>query len=83
MIAQIFGLQRNPSALPINRVKDNFERLRIRFDPTEIRNLSGLRNMDAGSIGRWRHSRAELLPSVPDSVRERFDAFLCEHGYQT
>jgi hypothetical protein len=83
MIAAAFGLCRHPDALPINHVKDNFERLRIRYSPSAIMALNGLRNMDSNSIGRWRNSsKAESTEALEPHIRSRLEAFCAENGYQ-
>jgi hypothetical protein len=81
-IATAFGLEPSPDALPIDRVKDNFERLGLQYDDLQITNLNGLRNMDAGTVGQWRKS--ETKPSfeamLPES-RSWLERFCEEHGY--
>lgn len=81
-IARAFGMTRNRDALPMDRVKDNFERLRIPFSRATLRNLGGLRNMDSKSVGKWRE--ADVVPvaeTLSPPVRARFEAFCAEHGY--
>jgi len=78
-----FGLAQNPDAFPIDRVKDNYERLKIAFGNDQIRALNGLRNMSAASIGRWRiHPEENVLDTAPAAIREKIDAFCAEHGYR-
>jgi len=81
-IADAFGLERNPKALPIDRVKDNFERLNIRFGREGIQALNGLRNMDSRSIARWRQNPTTTPFETGNSkIRARFEVFCAEHGY--
>ena len=81
-LAAAFGLEPSPDALPIDRVKDNFERLGLQYDGQEITNLNGLRNMDAGTVGQWRKN--EVRPSFeamsPES-RDWLERFCEEYGY--
>ncbi len=82
-IAATFGLKANPAALPIDRVKDNFANLNIRFDSDELKALNGLRNMDSRSIGRWRQGGiAPIVGTMEPSMRARFEAFCAEHRYE-
>ncbi len=81
-IAKALGMRRDTKALPINRIKDNFEQLRISFDPITLRNLNGLRNMDPNSIGRWRRDGSvPVAADMKPRIRDRFDAFCVEHNY--
>jgi hypothetical protein len=81
-IAATLGLKPNPGALPIDRVKDNFQRLGVRFRGDELMALNGLRNMDARSIGRWRQTGTVQLPEgIEPQIRARLDAFCAEHRY--
>jgi hypothetical protein len=81
-IADTFGLRMNPRALPIDRVKDNFERLNIRFNRDELKALNGLRNMDAESVGRWRRNGPALeTRDMKPHIRERFLAYCEEYHY--
>jgi hypothetical protein len=82
-IANSFGLLRHPKALPINRVKDNFERLRVRYSVDEITALNGLRNMDSNSIGRWRNSSTVTsTEGLAPHIRSRLQVFSAENHYQ-
>jgi hypothetical protein len=77
-----FGLVQNPDAFPIDRVKDNYERLKIAFGTDQIMALNGLRNMSASSIGRWRsHPEENPLEEAPPPIREKLSTFCAEHGY--
>ena len=79
---ECFGLAQNPGALPIDRIKDNYERLKIAFGADQIMALNGLRNMSPSSIGRWRsHSEEDPMDAAPLPIREKFKAFCAEHGY--
>jgi len=80
-IAATFGLRVNPKALPINRVKDNFERLDVCYDGQQLMALNGLRNMDANSIGNWRTRGLPDFVNMRPETRARFEAFCLEHGY--
>jgi len=81
-IESVFGLRQNPGAFPISQVKDNFEHLRVRFASFALRNLSGLRNMDANSIGKWRReSNAPGIDTFAPHIHDRLMAFCAEHGY--
>jgi hypothetical protein len=81
-IAGVFGLQKNPLCAPIDRVKDNFERLNIQFWDEGIRALHGLRNMDARSVGGWRQKDAgSMIDAMPQEMRRRCEDFCAEHGY--
>jgi hypothetical protein len=80
--AATFGLEPNANALSIDRVKDNFQRLGIRFRGDELKALNGLRNMDARSIGRWRNVEPRpSLDTMQPAIRARLEAFCAEHGY--
>jgi hypothetical protein len=82
-LAEVFGLKLRPNAFSMDRVKDNFERLRIRFNRTTLRNLGELRNMDSKSIGKWRESDAvPIAASLSPRVYARFERFCAEYGYQ-
>lgn len=77
-----FALTQNPGAFPIDRVKDNYERLKIAFGSDQIMALNGLRNMSASSIGRWRaHPEENPMGTAPPHIREKLNAFSAEHGY--
>lgn len=77
-----FGLTQNPDAFPIDRVKDNYERLKIAFGNDQIVALNGLRNMSPSSVGRWRqHPEEEAIRTAPAPIRERLAAFCAEYGY--
>ena len=81
-LAASFGLEPNPDALPIDRVKDNFERLGLHYDILEITNLNGLRNMDSKTVGQWR--RSEEKPSfdaMPPESRAWLEKFCADYGY--
>jgi hypothetical protein len=81
-MVECFGLTQNPEALPIDRVKDNYERLKIAFGTDQIMALNGLRNMSASSIGRWRdHAEGNVMDGAPPAIREKLNAFYAEHGY--
>ena len=72
-IEKTFNLRRNSNAQPLNRIKDNFEQLRISFDPVTLRNLNGLRNADPSSIGKWRQAGSLSAQSdMKPHIRERF-----------
>jgi hypothetical protein len=78
-----FGLVQNPDAFPIDRVKDNYERLKIAFGTDQIMALNGLRNMSATSIGRWRnHPEENPMDMAPAHIREKLSAFCAEHDYR-
>jgi hypothetical protein len=82
-IGNAFNLHRKPAAHSIDRVKDNFEASRVRFAAEALRNLSGLRNMDAKSIGRWRQDDIRLAQTDMNAdIRSRISTFCNEHGYE-
>lgn len=82
-IGKAFNLHRKPAAHSIDRIKDNFEASRVHFATEALRNLSGLRNMDAKSIGRWRHDNVRLAQSnLNADIRTRISMFCDEHGYE-
>jgi hypothetical protein len=81
-IASTFGLRVNSRALLMNRVKDNFERLGLRYDAQQLMALNGLRNMDANSIGNWRTRGVPNFGNMKPEMRTRFEAFCREHGYE-
>lgn len=81
-IGAAFGLKKNPEAFPINQIKDNFERLDVRFASFALRSLSGLRNMDANSIEKWRReSNRPRTDTLAPQIRDRFEAFCTEYSY--
>jgi hypothetical protein len=83
-IATTFELRRDARALPMNRVKDNFERLDVQISSSFIGALNGLRNMDEKSIGRWRGEEDSVkTETLPPEIRTRYLKFCEEHGYDS
>jgi hypothetical protein len=81
-IVAALGLGLDPRTKSLDHVKDNFALVGARFDEEEIKALGGLRNMDPGSIGRWKQgSHDNLARSLEPHVRARMAAFCEEHGY--
>jgi len=82
-LSECFGLSRNPQALPIDRVKDNYGRLKINFGADQIVALNGLRNMSPSSIGQWgKHADALPTRDAPAAIQEKFAAFCAEYDYR-
>ncbi|HZH50114.1 MAG TPA: sulfotransferase [Nitrospira sp.] len=81
-IEAAFGVLPNPNALPIDKVKDNFERLRLQYDARELPALNGLRNMDAETVLHWRKSGdAPSFETMTPDMLDRLKRFCEEHGY--
>lgn len=81
-IAAAFGLEPSPDALPIDRVKDNFEILGLRYDDRELTNLNGLRNMDSRTVGQWRRSAEKpSFETMSSEIRAWLEKFCDEYGY--
>jgi hypothetical protein len=77
-----FGMRQDPSAYTIDRVRDNFERGQVRFKDFALRNLKGLRNAEASSIGQWKKGERVRIGDVAPHVAQRLSAFSAEYGYE-
>jgi hypothetical protein len=81
-IAAAFDLEPSPDA-PMDRVKDNFEKLGLQYDDQEITNLNGLRNMDPGTAWQWRKSgKPPSFETMSPDGRARLDKYCEEYGYE-
>ena len=77
-----FGMRQDPNAFSIDRVRDNFERSQIQFKDFALRNLKGLRNAEAGSIGQWKKNGNVQMGDLAPQIAARLSAFSAEHGYE-